>query len=171
MRSVQVPSSFFLIKSLYLANKYLHMKYEFSAGGIVFRKHHSVGSGQAVFDILLCQHSGHHKWVLPKGLIGDTHANEEKEQTALREVEEETGAQGKILHALTPVTHWYQWKGEKRKKTVYYFLMKYIGGDITKHDWEMEDVRWIPMEEVEKWLAFKSEKQAWNEAKEWLMKQ
>jgi hypothetical protein len=32
-------------------------------------------------------------------------------------------------------------------------------------------VRWIPMEEVEKWLAFKSEKQAWNEAKEWLMKQ
>ena len=87
------------------------MRFEFSAGGIVYKK-----DTQGVTQVLVAQHSQHHGWVFPKGLIGDTHKGEKKEETALREVEEETGAKGKIIQPLTPVTFWYQFKGEKLKK-------------------------------------------------------
>ena len=138
------------------------MKFEFSAGGIVFKK-----EGKKIL-ILVAQHSQHHGWVFPKGLIGDKKEKETKEQTAVREVEEETGVIGKIIKSLTPVTYWYIYKKEKIKKTVYYFLMEYISGDIAQHDMEMENVEWLPVDEVEKKLTYKSDKQIWQEAKEQL---
>ena len=67
------------------------MKHEFSAGGIVFKK-----EANKLF-ILLAQQSYHHGWVFPKGLIGDNIMGEGKEETAIREVKEETGVIGKIL--------------------------------------------------------------------------
>ncbi len=136
------------------------MKFEFSAGGIVFKK-----SG-LIIEILVSQHSQHLGWVFPKGLIGDRedNKNEKKEETAVREVEEETGAKGEILKQITPVTYWYVWEGEKRKKTVYYFIMKYAGGDITKHDHEMAAVEWLPENEILNRLSYKSDKQAFEEA-------
>jgi 8-oxo-dGTP pyrophosphatase MutT (NUDIX family) len=73
------------------------MKFQFSAGGVVYKK-----EGQGVF-ILLAQHSQHHGWVFPKGLIGDKIVNEGKEETAIREVEEETGVLGKITRPLSPI--------------------------------------------------------------------
>lgn len=136
------------------------MKFEFSAGGIVYKKE----NGQT--DILLCQHSHHHGWVFPKGLIGDHDKKESKEETALREVFEESGARAEIIHQLTPVVFWYVWEGEKRKKTVYYYVMKYISGDITKHDFEMENVEWVRLEDVEKRLTYKNDVKLWKEAKE-----
>ena len=135
------------------------MKFEFSAGGIVYK------SAEDNMYILVAQHSQHHGWVFPKGLIGDTIEKESKEETALREVEEETGVLGRILKPLTPVTYWYVWEKEKRKKTVYYFLMEFVSGDITKHDHEMEAVEWLPVDEVEKRLSFKTDKQTWDEAR------
>ncbi len=138
------------------------MKFEFSAGGVVYKKE----DGQ-IF-ILLSQHSQHHGWVFPKGLIGDTIQDEKKEDTAVREVEEETGAKGKIIKELDPITYWYVWEGDKRKKTVYYFLMEYLGGDITKHDNEMENVEWLPIEDVENRLTYKSDKEVWEKAKKLL---
>lgn len=135
------------------------MRYEFSAGGIVYKKE------EDSLWILLCQHSQHHGWVFPKGLIGDHIENESKEATALREVKEETGAEGKIIKPLTPVTYWYVWEGEKIKKTVYYYLMGYAGGDITQHDTEMEDVEWLPGDKVENRLTYKADKKVWQEAK------
>lgn len=133
---------------------------EFSAGGIVFKKENN-----KVF-ILVSQHSGHHGWVFPKGKIGDHVENEGKKETALREVKEEAGVEGKILKTLKPVTYWYKWEGKSIKKTVYYFLMEYISGDIKNHDWEMENVEWLPIEEVKKRLSYLSDKKVWKEAKE-----
>jgi len=138
------------------------MKFEFSSGGIVFR------DAKNQFEILVCQHSHHHGWVFPKGLIGDHVKDEKKEDTALREVEEETGIKGKILKQLTPVEYWYVFEGEKIKKRVYYFLMEYASGDITKHDMEMENVEWLPVEKVEKRLTYPSDKKVWQEAKKLL---
>lgn len=135
------------------------MKREFSAGGVVFKKENG-----STF-ILVSQHSGHHGWVFPKGFIGDKKAGESKEETAIREVKEETGVDGKIIKPLTPVTYWFQMDGEKHQKTVYYFIMEYVGGDIADHDWEMEDVEWLLPAEVEKRLSFKSDKKVWEEAK------
>jgi 8-oxo-dGTP diphosphatase len=134
------------------------MKLEFSAGGIVVKKE----NGQNL--ILLCQHSQHHGWVFPKGLIGDHAAGEKKEDTALREVEEETGVKGKILQLLNPVEYWYVFEGEKIKKTVYYFLMEFVSGDISKHDMEMENIEWLEENEVEKRLTYTSDKKVWQEA-------
>ena len=131
------------------------MKFQFSAGGIVIK-----GS-----KVLLCQHSQHHGWVFPKGLIGDHQKGENKEITALREVKEETGIDAKIIKALTPVTYWFVFEGEKIRKTVYYFLMEYIGGDIGKHDHEMEAVEWLPKEKIEERLTYISDKKVWEEAK------
>src|SRR3989344_4006332 len=103
------------------------MKFEFSAGGIVYRK----------------QESG----------------KETKEDAALREVEEETGIKGRITKPLEPVTYWYVFEKEKIKKTVYYFLMEFVKGDTKNHDFEMENVEWVPIEEVEKKLTYKSDKE------------
>lgn len=136
------------------------MKYEFSAGGVVFR------SDRGIVEILVSQHSFHHGWVFPKGLIGDKeHIKDEgKEETAVREVKEETGADGEIVHALTPITYWYVMDGEKRKKTVYYYVMKYTGGDIAQHDHEMEAVEFLPMDQVLKRLTYKNDKKVFQEA-------
>jgi 8-oxo-dGTP pyrophosphatase MutT (NUDIX family) len=145
------------------------MKFEFSAGGVVFKKQNNN------IEILLCQHSQHHGWVFPKGLIGDhkkgegksasaKSSGETKEEAALREVEEETGAKGKILEPIEPVTYWYVFDGEKIKKTVYYFVMEFIGGDITKHDFEMENVEWLPFDKVLERLTFKSDKEVFKKA-------
>ena len=134
------------------------MKFEFSAGGIAYKRE------QDQTLILVAQHSQHHGWVFPKGLIGDHVKEEKKETTALREVKEETGVLGKILKELTPVTYWYQFEGQKIRKTVYYFLMEYVSGNIKDHDHEMENVEWIAIDEVEKRLTYKSDKQVWQQA-------
>lgn len=134
------------------------MRSESSAGGIVYR------NDADKIMILVCQHSHHHGWVFPKGLIGDHIEGESKESTALREVEEETGAKAEIITHLKPVTYWYFWNKEKIKKTVYYYVMKYISGDITKHDWEMENVEWIETDKVEERLTYAADKKVWREA-------
>lgn len=134
------------------------MKLEFSAGGIVFKKEKNK------VMILVAQHSGHHGWVFPKGRIGDHIKGENKEDTAVREVEEETGVKGKLLKPISPIQFWYAMNGERIKKTVYYFVMEELGGDITKHDWEMENVEWLEMEKVMDRITYKSDKKAWEEA-------
>jgi 8-oxo-dGTP diphosphatase len=134
------------------------MKLEFSAGGVVYKN-----EGDQTL-ILVSQHSGHHGWVFPKGFIGDKIEGEKKEDTAVREVKEETGIDGEIEKALTPVIYYYTFNGEKRKKTVYYFIMKSLGGDINKHDHEMEKVEWITKDQVLDRLTYPSDKQVWIEA-------
>lgn len=132
---------------------------EFSAGGIVFRKNKNK------IEWLISQHSQHKGWVFPKGLIGDNIKGEKSDETAVREVQEETGVAGKIIVKLpTPATYWYVWEGEKRFKTVYYFLMEYISGDIKNHDHEMSVVLWLTKDKVEERLTYKSDKLAFKEA-------
>src|SRR5581483_189301 len=136
------------------------MKFEFSAGGIVFKK-----NGEEL-EILVCQHSQHNEWVFPKGIIGDKKKGKKKEDTAIREVEEETGVKGEIIKPVEPISYWYVFEGVKIKKTVYYFIMKAVGGDITKHDMEMENVEWLPKDKVLERLTYKSDKEIWEKSKE-----
>lgn len=143
------------------------MQKEFSAGGIVFKKRKALSGNRKEEDLLwlVAQHSQHKGWVFPKGLIGDNIKGESTEDTAIREVKEETGVEGKIVTKLeNPVTYWYVWEGDKRFKTVSYFIMEYKGGDITKHDHEMSDVEWLATNEVEKRLSYKSDREAFQEA-------
>lgn len=135
------------------------MKLEFSAGGVVFKKE------QDSIWILVSKHSFHKGWVFPKGLIGDHVEGEKKEDTAVREVKEETGIDAEILSELTPVEYWYSFEGEKRKKTVYYYIMKYMGGNFDDRDDEMEDVEWLPMDQVMRRLSYPSDKKVFEEAR------
>lgn len=135
------------------------MRMEFSAGGIVFKKEDNKTL------ILLAKPSGRDAWVFPKGLIGDHVEGEKKEDTAVREVKEEAGIEAKIIKPLTPITYWFVFKGKKTKKTVYYFVMEYLGGDMNDRDNEMEEVGWVAQSEVLEKLTYPSDKQVWQEAK------
>lgn len=135
---------------------------EFSAGGIVYKTE----NGNVL--VLVSQHSGHHGWVFPKGHVGDTIKNETPEEAAIREVQEETGVIGKILKKLPPTDYWYVFQGQKRHKTVQYFLMEYASGDITDHGWEMENVAWLPVSEIEQKLTYDGDKKVWEKAEKLL---
>lgn len=136
------------------------MQFEFSAGGVVYKK-----EGGKTF-ILVAKHSKHHGWVFPKGHIGDKIEGETKEEAALREVQEETGITGQILEPLPPIEYWYVFEEEKRHKTVYYFLMEYVSGDIAAHDFEMDEVEWLSQDAVAERLTYPGDKKVWEEAKE-----
>lgn len=135
------------------------MKFEFSAGGIVLKKE------QSEIFVLMAQHAQHHGWGFPKGHIGDKIEGESKEDTAVREVKEETGIDAEIIQPATEEKYWYQWGKEKRKKTVYYYFMKSLGGDFNNRDHEMETVEWVPVPQVEDKLTYQNAKEMFKKMK------
>jgi 8-oxo-dGTP pyrophosphatase MutT (NUDIX family) len=135
-------------------------KQEVSAGGVVYRK-----QGEA-FEVLIAKHSGYHKWVLPKGLV---EKDEALEQTAVREVREETGIVAKIVAPLLPAEKYtYELAGTKIDKTVHYFLMEYVGGEIEDHDFEMEEVAWVSFAEAIKRMGFAGARRVLEQARHYL---
>jgi 8-oxo-dGTP pyrophosphatase MutT (NUDIX family) len=119
---------------------------EVSAGGVVYRR-----NGDDI-EILICKDAGYHRWVLPKGLVGK---GESYEQAALREVQEETGVSTRMVSSLgEPQKYVYMARGVRVFKRVYYFLMEYESGSIETHDHEMEDVRWVSIDEALDLLAY-----------------
>ena len=99
-------------------------------------------------------------WALPKGLIGP---GEAPELTALREVAEETGVVGKPEGKLGDVRYVYTWAGERVFKVVSFFLFRYSSGRLgdvpPEHAHEVAEVRWLPLEEAPKLLAYKGERE------------
>ena len=83
---------------------------------------------------------------------------EDPSQTAVREVQEETGLQAEILRPLGDISYWYVWEGERIKKQVTFFLMEAVGGDISRHDHEMEEVRWFPLDQSARKASYPSER-------------
>jgi 8-oxo-dGTP pyrophosphatase MutT (NUDIX family) len=94
-------------------------------------------------------------WGLPKGLV---EPGEKPEEAAVREVREETGLQAEILQPLGDISYWYVWEGERIRKRVTFFLMEAVGGDVSQHDHEMEDVLWFPLEEARRKASYSSER-------------
>jgi 8-oxo-dGTP pyrophosphatase MutT (NUDIX family) len=99
-------------------------------------------------------------WALPKGQI---EPGDRGEETALREVIEETGARGRSLGKLGDVRYWFNWDGERVFKVVSFFLVRYTGGrlgeiaDEFRH--EVAEVRWLPLEEAPRLLAYGGERE------------
>ena len=134
------------------------MRREISAGGAVYRK-----TDKKILW-LVCKHSGYKKWVLAKGRID---GQDTMKETAVREVEEETGVRAKIVGKVRPVEKYtYTLKGERIFKIVEYFLMEYVAGDTADHDWEMEEVEWLKFDEAYKRLDFPGQKQVLKRAQE-----
>ena len=140
----------------------LKIKYETSAGGIVYRKL-KLKNQKSKIEWLVVQHSQHKGWVFPKGLVGDKQINEKMEEAALREVEEEGGVKARIINNKPVVaTYQYLWNGTLIKKKVYYFLMEYISGDPKNHDWEVSEAKFLPVYKVKKILTYSSDKKAFE---------
>jgi 8-oxo-dGTP pyrophosphatase MutT (NUDIX family) len=94
-------------------------------------------------------------WTLPKGTPDP---GETVEQTALREVVEETGLEVRIIEPLPSIEYAFVQDGTRIRKTVHYFLMEPTGGDLSRHDHEFERVRWVPFEEADGLLSFATER-------------
>jgi 8-oxo-dGTP pyrophosphatase MutT (NUDIX family) len=95
-------------------------------------------------------------WTLPKGTPDP---GETVEETALREVGEETGLEVRILEPLPSIQYDFVQDGTRIHKTVHYFLMEPIGGDLARHDHEFERVRWVPFDEAGGLLSFATERE------------
>ena len=104
-------------------------------------------------------------WALPKGQIagGDSAAD-----TALREVAEETGLQGRLDGKLGDIRYVYTWKGERIFKVVSFFLVRYERGRIgdvpAEFAHEIAEAQWLPFPEAVDLLAYKGERQMAREA-------
>ncbi len=131
------------------------MKREFSAGGLVVRPAKK-GVEAAVI------HTHKNAVALPKG---HPDKGEDALAAALREVREETGLTAKAAgDALGDVEYWYMHKGKKRLKTVTFFLMDYVNGDVADHDDEVESAEWVPLAELPERLTFEGERNIAREA-------
>jgi 8-oxo-dGTP pyrophosphatase MutT (NUDIX family) len=97
------------------------------------------------------------QWTLPKGA---QEPGESVEQTALREVREETGLEAELVGALDTIDYWFVWAPEQARyhKFVHYFLMRAVGGDFAEHDHEMEDAAWFEPAQAREQMSFANER-------------
>ena len=139
------------------------MKREFSAGGVLVRRLR----GRWMMAAIRPAGKKEGVWALPKGLIDP---GEKPEQTALREVAEETGAHGRSAGKLGDVKYVYTWAGERIFKVVSFYLVRYSGGRLgdvpPEHRHEVAEVRWLPLDEGPRLLAYGGEREMAKKALE-----
>jgi 8-oxo-dGTP pyrophosphatase MutT (NUDIX family) len=100
-------------------------------------------------------------WTLPKGTPAD---GESTDQTALREVAEETGLEVRIMAPVGAIEYFFTQQGRRIHKTVHYFLMEATGGGLERHDHEFDEVRWMPLDDARRLMTFETERQIVEEA-------
>jgi 8-oxo-dGTP pyrophosphatase MutT (NUDIX family) len=137
------------------------MQREFSAGGVLVRR---LGGRWMVAAIRPAGKPAG-LWALPKGRIEE---GESGEATALREVAEETGAQGRSLGKLGEVKYVFTWppkpaQGERIFKVVSFFLVRYQAGRLgdvpEEFRHEVAEVKWLPLADAPRLLAYKGERE------------
>ncbi len=133
----------------------MSVKWEFSAGGIVYKKE------QDGIYVLLIRVKN--RWSFPKGNI---ERGESKEDAALREVKEETVIEGEIVDFVGEEKYWYQLHGEKIHKFVYFYLMKYKGGEIQPQKEEINEAKFVKIDEAFKLLTYDTDRNLLKKAVE-----
>src|SRR5215210_3180151 len=108
-------------------------------------------------DVLVIQPVGRRRiTALPKG---GRQRGETGEQAAGREVREETGVNVTVREPLGDVEYWYRRGGRRVFKTVHFFLCDYISGSTADHDHEVDEARWIPLQEARSVLTYSAERE------------
>jgi 8-oxo-dGTP pyrophosphatase MutT (NUDIX family) len=142
------------------------VKREFSAGAVVVRRL----KGRWWLAAIRPGGKPEGVWALPKGRIAP---GDSAEATALREVAEETGVEGRVVQKLGDTRYvftesWEGGSGERVFKVVSFFLVRYSRGRIgdlpPEYAHEVAEARWLPLEEAPKLLAYKGEREMASEA-------
>jgi 8-oxo-dGTP diphosphatase len=99
-------------------------------------------------------------WALPKGLVG---RGEDPAETALREVAEETGLDGVLITKLGDIRYVYTRGGARIFKIVSFYLLQYRRGRIgdvpPDHAHEIEEARWLPLDDAPRLLSYRGERE------------
>jgi 8-oxo-dGTP pyrophosphatase MutT (NUDIX family) len=132
-----------------------------SAGGVVYR---AVSGG---IEVVIIAVGPNNRWQLPKGLVDK---NEKPEVTAVREAREEGGISSEVVDHIETIEYWYAGLENgirvRFHKRVHFFLLRYVSGDTKDHDWEVNEARWVPLEDASAQLAFDNEKRVMQRAAE-----
>jgi 8-oxo-dGTP pyrophosphatase MutT (NUDIX family) len=123
---------------------------EFSAGGVVIRDEKCV-----VIVPTRRAADGSKVLALPKGHPED---GESAADAALREVREEAGVESRLVEKLGDVRYWYTRDGRRIAKVVSFFLLEYLSGEVSDHDREVEDARWLALDRATRELTYKGER-------------
>ena len=128
---------------------------ETSAGGVVIDVHDRVAH---IAVIARRNRAGRVEWCLPKGHIEN---DETLEQTAVREIAEETGIIGRVLASLGTIDYWFSTSDRRVHKVVHHYLLEATGGELSVEgdpDAEAIDVAWFPLLDVHSHLTFPNER-------------
>ncbi|MBT1169822.1 NUDIX domain-containing protein [Bifidobacterium sp. SO4] len=129
---------------------------EYSAGGLIFDDQNRVA--------IIARHSrsGHLEWCLPKGHI---EKGETPQQTAVREVHEETGILGEVIDSIATIDYWFTGTTQRVHKLVHHFALRQTGGELTVEgdpDHEAEDAIWVRFDDLDDVLSYPNERKiAW----------
>ena len=138
---------------------------QISSGGVAFRWQ------EPEPEIAIVSVKPSLRWQIPKGIVDP---GESPEITAVREVREEAGIETDLLSLIETIEYWYRstkyGKPIRFHKFVHFYLLSYRSGDVTDHDHEVAEARWVRVEEAIEMLAFKSERQVVEKAKEMIEK-
>jgi 8-oxo-dGTP pyrophosphatase MutT (NUDIX family) len=132
-----------------------------SAGGVVFR-----GERGSV-EVVIVAVGGQNRWQLPKGLVD---AGENPEIAAVREAREEGGVSSEVVQLIETIEYWYAGLDNgirvRFHKRVHFYLLRYISGDTKEHDWEVNEARWVPIDDATSQLAFDNERRVMQQARD-----
>jgi 8-oxo-dGTP pyrophosphatase MutT (NUDIX family) len=136
------------------------VKEQISAGGVIYR-----GEKGRVEVVIVSV--GQNRWQLPKGLVDK---GESPEITAVREAREEGGVVSEVVQPIETIEYWYAGIDNgirvRFHKRVHFYLLRYLSGDTKDHDWEVNEARWVPIEDAASQLAFDNERRVMEKARE-----
>lgn len=137
------------------------VKEQVSAGGVVFR------GEEGSVEVVIVAVGGQNRWQLPKGLVD---SGENPEIAAVREAREEGGVSSEVVQLLETIEYWYAGLDNgirvRFHKRVHFYLLRYISGETKDHDWEVNEARWVPIEDATSQLAFDNERRVMQQARD-----
>jgi 8-oxo-dGTP pyrophosphatase MutT (NUDIX family) len=135
------------------ASRYRPVRDAVSAGGVVYRRSGEHGDH---IEIVLVARPKQNLWALPKGT---PESGETTEETAIREVAEETGLEVRIEREIGSISYWYAiaQEGVRVHKVVHHFLMQATGGDVSLHDHEYDVADWFDIHEALSRMSYPNE--------------